>query len=158
MILIAIVALMTLFAAPAGAWNAPLIMRATSVGPESATLSGTVDTGPSTAGAPCYSFEYDTRSDWARRRDLVRFTTPVCLHPGTGVVTVTAKVGCLRGATCAADTRLLPRTRYQAMLFVQYAAALDASYAPTADSYAQQLNSPQRLFTTAKLGSVARRR
>ncbi len=144
---ISALALFALLSAPALAQSTPAIRAPTAVGPESATLHGSVDTGNSTEGSPCYSFEYDTRTDWAGRQDDVRFTPLVCLKAGSGDVKVTARVGCQRSATCGARVRLAPGTRYQATLLVQYVG--DGMY-----YYAEQLGSPQVVFTTQALGAV----
>jgi hypothetical protein len=142
--------LSALLATPAIAQNAPSIKPPSAVGPESATLRGIIDTGNSGEGSPCYRFEYDTRSDWAGRQDYVRFSQIVCVRAGSGDVAVTARVGCPRSATCTSAARLVARTRYQATLLVQYQG--DGAY-----YYAEQLGSPQVMFTTQALGSVSLR-
>jgi hypothetical protein len=144
---ISALALGALLSAPAIAQSAPAIRAATALGPESATLHGIVDTGNGAEGTPCYSFEYDTRSDWAGRQDLVRYTPIVCLRAGSGDVAVTTRVGCPRSTTCGAGVRLAPATRYQTTLLVQYVG--DGDY-----YYAEQLSSPQTVFTTQALGTV----
>ena len=132
----------------ADAQSVPSINSVRAVGPESATLSGTVDTGAPGDGDACYSFEYDAVSDWSGLQDSVAFTSPDCLAAGQGVVTVDATIGCFPAASCTgAKLPLMSATNYEAILFVQY-------QGNGGDALPQQLSSSQIGFTTESRGSV----
>jgi hypothetical protein len=141
------VAIGGLMAAPALAQSPPTQKPATAVGAEQATVSGVVDTGTIADGTPCYSFEYDTLADFTGPLNNPQSTAPVCLTPGTGMVPVTAVVGCFPAASCSLDASpLTPGTVYQAVLSV--------SYQVTGSPTANELNSNQVEFSTKKLGAL----
>ncbi|MGO9789786.1 MAG: hypothetical protein ACLP8S_09915 [Solirubrobacteraceae bacterium] len=126
----------------------PTSTPAVSVGPESAVLKGTIDTTTQTGSQVCYSFEYDTVADYLGPKNNVQSSDDQCVPSGSGVIDVSALVGCYPAATCTGDNLPLdPASTYQYILGVQYEA--DGSYYNS-----EQLNSLQLEFTTSALGSL----
>ncbi len=144
-----VLALSGFAASSALAQTNPTSTPAVSIGPESAVLNGTIDTTTTPGNEVCYSFEYDTLADWLGPQNDAQSTDDQCVPSGSGVINVTATVGCYPAATCAGDNSPLdPASTYQYILAAQYEPG-------GAYTSALQLNSLQLEFTTEALGSLA---
>ncbi len=143
-----VLALCGVAASSALAQTGPTTTPAVKVGSETAVLNGTIDTTTTPGNEVCYSFEYDTLADYLGPQDNVQSTDDQCVDSGSGVIPVSAVVGCYPAATCTGDNEpLSPSSTYQYILGAQY----EPGGVYTA---AEQLNSLQLEFTTEALGSL----
>jgi hypothetical protein len=135
-----------LVAAPAYGANAPAVTATTQITPESAVLNGVIDTGNLPTS---YTFEYDTVSDWAAGGDNANYAGPFFAPANTGLVTVSAPIGCYPMLSCSPDaTPLSPKTKYQFILDAQ--PGVGGTY-----TQSQGLSSVQGTFKTTSLGKIS---
>jgi hypothetical protein len=143
-----VLALCGVAASSALAQTNPTTTPAVKVGSETAVLNGTIDTTTTPGNEVCYSFEYDTLADYLGPQDNVQSTDDQCVDSGSGVIPVSAVVGCYPAASCIGDNEPLnPSSTYQYILGAQYEPG--GNY-----TQAEQLNSLQLEFTTEALGSL----
>lgn len=150
LVAMAVVALSGLGAATALAENNPSVVKVTKITPESAVVSGTIDTSDTSAPLWCYSFAYDTASDLKQGGGNLQGTPSTCLPSGGSAATpVSAVIGCYPALTCGfASTLLTPGSKYVVYLTV-------TSGQPSSNYYlVQSFDGAPSSFKTPPLGSV----
>lgn len=115
-----VVALSGVGAATALAENNPGTVTVTKVTPESAVVSGTIDTSDTSAPLWCYSFAYDTVKDLNQGGGNLLGTPSTCLPSGGSAVTpVSAVIGCYPALSCGfSSSPLTPGSKYVVYLTV----------------------------------------
>jgi hypothetical protein len=135
-------------ALPADAASAPAVGPVTLITPESAVLSGAVDTGNLAPGTS-FTFEYDTLSDWNSGANNALFGGPFFADASPNLSFVTAQIGCFPATSCTFEqTPLTPGTTY--VYEIQTQPGVSSNYAT-----AVGLTSATGLFRTGNLGKIA---
>ncbi len=137
-----------LVAVPAQAQSAPAVGPVMSITPESAVITGAVDTANLAPGTS-YTVEYDTTSDWNAGANSAMFAGPFFIDASGAVQFVTVPIGCFPAASCTPDeTALTPGTSYTYLIQSQPGVSAGNG------SAAETLNSITGTFKTGSLGAV----